>query len=84
MSTSDYIIVVSFPLGTILIVFAMKYLAAAAAARARVADDNAYRTLAEKALATQAELQASLAAIRTQLAAVATSQAAVETILKQV
>ena len=84
MSTSDYIIVVSFPLGTILIVFAMKYLAAAAAARARVAGDNAYRTLAERALATQGELQVSLAAIRTELGALANSQAAVERILKQV
>lgn len=84
MPISNYIIFVSFPLGAILIVFAMKYLAVAMTARARIAADAAYRTLAEKALVTQAELQASLAAIRAELATLATSQVAVEKILNQV
>jgi phage shock protein A len=62
----------------------MKYSSAAFAARARLANDDAYRVLAEKAAASQAENQASLTAIQAELATVSASLAAVEKVLKQV
>lgn len=84
MSTANYLITISLFLGTIMVVFAMKYFSAAFAARARARADEAYRTLAEKATATEAENGASLAAIRAELASVAASLAAIEKVLKQV
>lgn len=80
MSPSIYLLTICLFLGTIAFVFGMKYFSAAFAARARIASDDAWRTLAEKATATQAENQASLAAIQAELSRLA----AVETILKQV
>lgn len=84
MSTSVYLLTISLPLAVVLLIFGMKYFAAAFAARARLAGDAAYRALAEKALAAQAENQASLAAIQAELSRLAASIAAVEKILKQV
>jgi hypothetical protein len=71
-------------MGTILAIFGMRYVSQAAAARARLANDEAYRALAEKAAAGLAENQTSLGAIQGELANVAASLAAVEKILKQV
>jgi phage shock protein A len=62
----------------------MKYVSAAFAARARLANDNAYRALAEKAVAASADNQASFTAIQAELAKVSASLAAVEKVLKQV
>jgi hypothetical protein len=70
--------------GTILFVFGMKYFSAVYAARARLANDTALQSLAEKAVAAQSENQASLTAIQAELAKVTASLAAVEKILKQV
>jgi uncharacterized membrane protein len=84
MSTSLYLITMSFFFGTILLIFGMKYFSAAFAARARRANDEAYRALAEKALAAQSDSQASLTAIQADLARLAAGLASVETILKQV
>jgi hypothetical protein len=84
MSNSIYLITIGLFFGTILLVFAMRSLSAAFAARARLASDEAYRSLAEKAGAAQADTQASLSAIQADLARLATSLAAVEAILKQV
>jgi uncharacterized membrane protein len=70
--------------GTILVVFGMKYFSAVYAARARLANDDAYRTLAEKAVAAQSENQASLIAVQAELSKVSATLAAVEKILKQV
>lgn len=84
MSTSIYLLTISLPLGVILLIFGMKYFATAFAARARIAGDAAWRTLAEKAVAAQSENQAALSALQAELAKVAASLAAVEKILKQV
>lgn len=84
MSESVYLLTICIPLGVILAIFAMKYFSAAYAARARLAGDSAYKALAEKAVAAQAENQAALASVQAQLAKAAASLAAVEKILKQV
>ncbi|MEO8672412.1 MAG: hypothetical protein ABI411_13935 [Tahibacter sp.] len=84
MSTQVYVLTLALFFGTILMVFWMKYFSAASAVRARIASDDAYRSLAEQAVAAQSENQASLSAIRAELSSVATRVAAVEKILKQV
>ena len=84
MSTGVYIATLSLFFGTILLVFAMRYASAAFAARARLANEGAYRTLAEEAVSGQARTQATLAAIQADLAQLTARLGAVETILKQV
>lgn len=84
MSTNIYLITMALLFGTILLVFGMKYFSAVFAARAKLSHDEAYKALAEKALAVQSDNQASLSVIRSDLARLAASLASVETILKQV
>jgi hypothetical protein len=62
----------------------MKYLSAAYAARARLANDEAYRALAEKAATGLTQNQAALGAIQAELTNLSASLAAIEKILKQV
>jgi hypothetical protein len=84
MSAPIYLITLLLFFGTIAAIFAMKYVSAAVAARARGAAEADYRALAERAVALQAETQAALAALQGDVAKLAASLAAVETILKQV
>jgi hypothetical protein len=84
MTAIFYLLTLMLPLATILIVFAMRYYALVQQARARLANDDAYRQLAESASAAQSRIATSLAAIETNLADVRTRMAAVETILKAV
>jgi signal transduction histidine kinase len=84
MTTAQYLIFVSPLVVTILVVFGMKYFSALFQARARLANDALYRTLAEKAVAVQSENQAALSAIRSDLTRFASSLATVEQILQQV
>jgi hypothetical protein len=84
MTIAQYLIFVAPLVVTILVVFGMKYFSAIFQARARLANDALYRTLAEKAVAVQAENQAALAAIRSDLTRFASSLASVEKILQQV
>ncbi len=79
-----YLLTLVLPLATILIVFAMRYIAAVQQARARLANDDAYRQLAESASATQSQIATSLAAMEANLSDVRARMAAVETILKAV
>jgi hypothetical protein len=72
------------PLAKILIVFGMRYFAKIQEARARLANDDAYRQLAETASATQSRIAASLSVMETALSDVRARLAAVETILKAV
>ena len=69
---------------TALLIFGMKYYSAVQQAKARQADDAAYRQLAAQALATQAETAAALSSISTSLADLTGRLHSVETILKQV
>jgi HAMP domain-containing protein len=70
--------------GTVLIIFAMKYISAAYQARSRARNDDAYRQLAEKAASIQAQSATSLSAMQTDLSEINARLAAVEKILKAV
>ena len=84
MTTTLYLLTLMLPLATILIVFGMRYFAKIQEARARLANDDAYRQLAETASATQSRIAASLSVMETALSDVRARLAAVETILKAV
>ena len=79
-----YLLTLVLPLATILIVFAMRYYANIQQAKARLANDNAYRQLAESASAAQSQIATKLAAIENSLADMRARMTAVETILKAV
>ena len=84
MTTTLYLLTLVLPLATILIVFGARYYAAVEQAKARLANDNAYRQLAEGASAAQARIATSLAAIEPNLADVRARVTAIENILKAV
>jgi uncharacterized membrane protein len=84
MTTAEYLIFMAPVVGTILVVFGMKYFSAIFQARARMANDALYKALAEKATLQQSENQATLAAIRADLSRFGTSLSTVERILQQV
>ena len=84
MSTSVYLLTICLPLVTVLLVFGMKYFAAVQQAKARLAEDEAYRRLAARAAQSQADTAAQLAAIGASLARLESRTASVEQILKQV
>ena len=84
MTTILYLLTLVLPLATILIVFAMRYFALVQQAKARLANDDAYRQLAQSASAAQSQIATSLAAMEASLSDVRTRMAAVETILKAV
>ena len=84
MTDIFYLLTLVLPLATILIVFGVRYYAAIQQARARLANDDAYRQLAERASAAQSQIATSLAAMDTNLTDMRTRMTAVETILKAV
>ena len=84
MTAILYLLTLVLPLATILIVFGMRSYAAVQQAKARLANDDAYRQLAESASAAQSQIATSLAAMETNLTDVRTRMSAVETILKAV
>ena len=84
MSVFLYLLTICLPLATVLLIFGMRYVSAAQQAKARLANDDAYRRTAEKAAAAETETAAALTAIGATLADVGTRLAAIETILKQV
>ena len=84
MSEHLYLISIGMIPVTILLIFGMKYLSAASQVRSRLASDNAYRELAEKAVTVQSGNAASLSAIQAELADIGSRLAAVEKILKAV
>ena len=84
MTTILYLLTLVLPLATILIVFAMRYFALVQQAKARLANDDAYRQLAESASAAQSRIATSLAAMEASLSDMRTRMAAVEAILKAV
>jgi hypothetical protein len=84
MSPFFYVLTLSFLFGTPLIIFAMKYASASYQARARVAGDDAYRALAQRAVTAQSESAASLSSMRTELSEISARLVTVEKILKAV
>jgi hypothetical protein len=84
MTTIIYLLTLMLPLATILIVFGMRYYAMTQQARARLANEDAYRQTAEKAAAAQTETASALAAIQTSMTDTASRLAAIEKVLKAV
>jgi hypothetical protein len=84
MSTSIYLLSLCLPLGTLLLIFGMRYFSAVQQAKARLANDDAYRQVAEKAVTTQSENANALASIQSALADVRTRLTAIEKVLKEV
>jgi Na+-transporting methylmalonyl-CoA/oxaloacetate decarboxylase gamma subunit len=84
MSEHIYLLTLGLGLGTILLIFGMRYFSAVQQTKARLANESAYRDIAEKAAAAQAECASALASIQTALADVRARLAAVEKILKDV
>lgn len=70
MSETIYLLTICIPLGTMLVIFGMKYFARVQEARARLATDDAYRQLAAQAAASQAETAAALADLKSRLTAI--------------
>jgi Tfp pilus assembly protein PilO len=84
MTSLLYLLTICLPLGTVLLIFGMRYFALIQQAKARLANDDAYRRIAEQAANTQSETAASLAAIQATLADVGARLASVEKVLKEV
>ena len=84
MTATFYLLTLTLPLATILIVFGMRYNSKIQEAKARLANDGAYRQLAETATAAQSQTATSLATMETTLSDVRARLAAIETVLKAV
>ena len=84
MSEHLYLLSIGLPLVTILVIFGMKYFSNLSQARVRILEENAYRSLAQKAVAVQSDAAASLALLQSELSQINTRLAAVEKILKAV
>lgn len=84
MSAPIYLLTILLPLGTILIIFALKYGSAAYQARARGAAEAAYRELAQSAVTAQSQTATSLAAMQAELGQITSRLAAVMKILQDV
>jgi hypothetical protein len=84
MSEPIYLLTICLPLVTILLVFGMRHYAAVQQAKLRYANDEAYRQLAEQAVATQAETATALAGMTAALADVKARVALIEKVLKEV
>lgn len=84
MSEPIYIFTLIVFFGTILSVFALRYIALTKQARARLENDESYRELAARVVQTQAETAISLGAINATLAELRTRVAGLEKVLKEV
>ena len=84
MTVTLYLLTLVLPLATVLIVFGMRYYAMIQQARARLANDDAYRQVAESASTAQSRIAASLAALEANVSEMRARVAAVETVLKAV
>lgn len=84
MSEHIYLLSIGLPLATVLLIFGMRYLSLVMQARARLANDEAYRQLAEKSAAAQAAAATALANIDATLADLKARVAGVEKVLKEV
>ncbi len=84
MSESIYLATLILPMATVLIVFGMRSFASVQQAKARMANDGAYRQIAETASAAASETAAALAVIRAALADTSARLGNIEKILKDV
>lgn len=84
MSEPIYLVTIFAFLGTVVVLGALKYLSNLAQARAKVAETDAYRILAERAVAANQMQSDAIAALQADLAAVRASLSGIEKILKDV
>lgn len=70
MSEHLYILTICLPLGTVLLIFGLRYLAAVQQAKARLANDEAYRAISEQTLAALLDVRTRLDGIEKILKAV--------------
>jgi len=84
MSEVIYLLTICLPLATLLLIFGMRYSSTIKQAKLRFASDEAYRQLAEKAVADQAETAAALASMEESLRDLKTRIGAIENVLKEV
>jgi hypothetical protein len=84
MSEYLYLLTICLPLGTILLVFGMRYFSAVQQAKARITSDATYRQIAEKAVAAASENATALSSIQAALGDVRTRLTAIEKVLKEV
>ncbi|MFC5760708.1 hypothetical protein [Rhizobium sp. GCM10022189] len=82
--TSIFFLVTVLLLAVILLIFAMKYVTGARTARLRIADEDAYRDLAARAVKSQEESAAALAALRGSIADIQGRLERVEKVLREV
>lgn len=82
--THNFLIPTILVLATILLVFAMKYLSGARQARLRLASDDTFRLIAEKATAAQSAMAESLATAKAELADVRARLGSIEKMLRDV
>ena len=79
-----YMLTLLLILGTVLIVFAMKYVSEALQARSRAANERSFRLFAEDAHAVQSQHVAMLSSIQSSVSDIGTRLGQVERILKEV
>lgn len=84
MSPGIYLLTISLPLVTAAAIFAMKYAASYAAARAQLEQQRSLQALSERTIALQSETDGRLRSMESELSRLSRSLAAVETMLKQV
>jgi predicted negative regulator of RcsB-dependent stress response len=84
MSESLYLLSISLVLVTILLVFGMRAFSAVQQAKVRNESDEAYRQIAEKAVAAASENTTALSSIQATLGDVRTRLTAIEKVLKEV
>ena len=84
MSSNIYLLTIILPLVAIVFIFGLRYRAQVQQTQARLANDEAYRQLAEKAAATQAATATTLASIDATLAELKARLSGVEKVLKEV
>jgi hypothetical protein len=84
MTETLYLLTLCLPLATVLVIFGMRYVSAIQQAKARIANDDAYRRIADTAVTAQTATAATLSSIDASLTDVRTRLASIEKILKDV
>ena len=84
MNATIYLITLAVIFGTIIAVFALRFLQASSVANADAAHTDAYRKLASDAVTAQSGNAATLSAIQSELTELKTRMAGIEKILKAV
>jgi hypothetical protein len=70
MSEHLYILTICLPLGTVLLIFGLRYLAAVQQAKARLASDEAYKAMSQQTVAALLDVRTRLDGIEKILKAV--------------